>query len=91
MGSGREERDRFLGLPIGTDPLGRQGEEQQHVMGLPADWFDSVNRDGLGFLVHPIRGYKRWARRRRLGPYATDDDDRLPIMYSVIRTGLSPI
>jgi hypothetical protein len=89
MSSGREERNRFLGLPIGTGPRGRQGEEQQHVMGLPADLFESVNLDGLGFLAHPIRGYKRWARRRRLGPYTTDDDERLPIAYSVIRTGLS--
>ena len=91
MSSGREERNRVLGLPMGTGPRGRQGEEQQHVMGLPADWFDSVNLGGLGFLAHPIRGYKRWARRRRLGPYATDENELLPIVYSVIRTGLSPI
>ena len=91
MSSGREERNRVLGLPIGTGPRGRQGEEQQHVMGLPADLFDGVNLDGLSFLAHPIRAYKRWARRRRLGPYATDENERLPIVYSVIRTGLSPI
>jgi len=60
-------------------------------MGLPADLFDGVNLDGLSFLAHPIRAYKRWARRRRLGPYATDENERLPTVYSVIRTGLSPI
>jgi hypothetical protein len=60
-------------------------------MGLPADLFDGVNLGGLSFLAHPIRAYKRWARRRRLGPYATDENERLPIVYSVIRTGLSPI
>ncbi len=45
-------------------------------MGFPVDVFDSVNLDGLRSLAHPIRGYKRWARRRRLGPYATDEDER---------------
>lgn len=91
MSSGQEERNRVLGLPIGPSPRGRQGEEQQHVMGFPADVFDGVNLDGLSFLAHPIREYKRWARRRRLGPYVTDENERLPIVYSVIRTGLSLI
>ena len=86
MSSGQEERNRVLGLPIGPSPRGRQGEEQQHVMGFPADVFDGVNLDGLSFLAHPIREYKRWARRRRLGPYVTDEDERLPIVYSAIRT-----
>ncbi len=45
-------------------------------MGFPIDVFDGVNLDGLRSLAHPIRGYKRWARRRRLGPYATDEDER---------------
>ncbi len=86
MSSGQEERNRVLGLPIGPSPRGRQGEEQQHVMGFPVDVFDGVNLDGLSFLAHPIREYKRWARRRRLGPYVTDENERLPIAYSVIRT-----
>ena|SRR5712691_1802655 len=77
MSSGQEERNRVLGVPIGTGPHGRQGKEQQHVMGLPADLFENVNLDGLRSLAHPIRAYKRWARRRRLGPYVTDEDERL--------------
>jgi hypothetical protein len=76
MSNDREERNRVLGVPIGTDRHGRQGEEQQHVMGFPADIFEGVNLDGLRSLVHPVQGYKRWARRRRLGPYATDENDR---------------
>ena len=76
MSNDREERNRVLGVPIGTDPHGRQGEEQQRVMGFPVDTFEGVNLDGLRSLAHPIQGYKRWARRRRLGPYATDEDER---------------
>jgi hypothetical protein len=36
----------------------------------------SVDRDQVWPLAHPIRGYKRWLRRRRLGPYAVDEDQR---------------
>jgi hypothetical protein len=43
-------------------------------MGFPADIFEGVNLDGLRSLVHPVQGYKRWARRRRLGPYAADEN-----------------
>ncbi len=75
MSNDREERNRFLGIPIGTGPYDRQDEEKQRVMGFPADALDGLNLDGLRSLAHPIRGYKRWARRRRLGPYATDEDD----------------
>jgi hypothetical protein len=76
MSNDREERNRVLGIPMGTGRHDRQGEEQQRVMGFPVDVFDGVNLDGLRSLAHPIRGYKRWARRRRLGPYATDEDER---------------
>lgn len=77
MTSGPEEWNRVSGIPTGRSPHGRQGEEQQHVLGFPVDWFDQVKLDELWFLVHPIRSYKRWARRRRLGPYATDEEDSL--------------
>jgi hypothetical protein len=43
-------------------------------MGFPVDWFGGGDRDPVGPLAHPIRGYKRWLRRRRLGPYAVDED-----------------
>ena len=76
MTRNHEERNRVLGIPVGPDPRRRQGEEQQHVMGFPADVFEDVNLDGLRSLAHPVRAYRRWARRRRLGPYATDEDER---------------
>jgi hypothetical protein len=76
MSNDREERNRVLGIPIGTSPHDRHGEEKQRVMGFPVDTFDGANLDGLRSLAHPIRTYKRWARRRRLGPYATDEDER---------------
>ncbi len=76
MSNSREERNRVLGIPIGMGPHDRQGEERQRVMGFPVDAFDGVNLDGLRSLAHPIRGYKRWARRRRLGPYVTDEDEQ---------------
>ena len=58
MSNDREERNRFLGIPIGTGPHARPGEEQQRVMGFPADTLDGMNLDGLRSLVHPILGYK---------------------------------
>jgi len=70
MTSNRNERNRFLGFPVGPDPH----REQQHVMGIPADVFEHANLDALRSLAHPVRAYRRWARRRRLGPYATDED-----------------
>ncbi len=73
MASNREERNRVLGFPVGPDPH-REQREEQHVMGIPADVFEDVNLDVLRSLAHPVRACRRWARRRRLGPYAADDD-----------------
>jgi hypothetical protein len=54
----------------------RQGEEPQRVLGFPIDSLgpSPADREWLLSLAHPIRTYKRWVRRRRLGPYATDED-----------------
>ena len=57
----------------------KRDEESQRVMGFPVDWSsgsgsDHRDRDQVRPLPHPIRGYKRWLRRRRLGPYAVDED-----------------
>jgi hypothetical protein len=76
MTSNREERNRFLGFPVGPDPH-REHREEQHLMGIPADVFDDVNLDALRSLAHPVRAYRRWARRRRLSPYAADEDERM--------------
>jgi hypothetical protein len=60
----------------------RQNREPQRVMGLPvdsfADWFGSVDGEWVQSLAHPVRTYRRWLRRRRLGPYATDEDKPSP-------------
>ena len=75
MSNNGEERNRVFGIPIGSDRHDPQAEEKQRVMGFPVDTFDGANLDGLRSLAHPIRGYKRWVRRRRLGPYAPEDDE----------------
>ena len=62
-----------------TGPQAQRQEESQRVMGFPVDWFAGFGSDGRNQarpLAHPIRGYKRWLRRRRLGPYAVDEDQR---------------
>jgi len=68
------EPNRVFGMPRGKDPHARQGEEPLRVMGVPADWYGSVDHDFFWSLAHPIRGYRRWRLRRRLGPYAPDED-----------------
>jgi hypothetical protein len=75
MADDRYEPNRVLGIPISRDPHARQGEEPQRVMGFPVDWFGTAGRDRFGSLAHPIQGYRRWVRRRRLGPYLTDEDE----------------
>ena len=66
MTGNREEQNRVFGFPVGSGS--RRGEyEEQHVMGFPASWFDSVNVDVLVWLVHPVRQYRRWARLRHQG------------------------
>jgi hypothetical protein len=78
MANDRYEPNRFLGFPVRTGPRVRRDEESQRVMGFPVDWFGGSDhhhdRDQVRPLLHPIRGYKRWLRRRRLGPYAVDED-----------------
>ena len=73
MTSDGEEKNRVLGFPVGWGSRNGQHEEQ-HVMGFPASWFDDVNVEALVWLVHPIRKYRRWARRRRLGPDGLGED-----------------
>jgi len=69
------EPNRVFGIPIGADPHARQGEEPQRVLGMPMTWFRYVGRDRTRSLTHPVRAYRRWRLRRRLGPYAPDDDE----------------
>ena len=78
MAGDKYEPNRFLGFPVSRDPHARQDREPQRVMGFPVDWFDGIDLDWMGSLVHPIRGYQRWLRRRRFGPYTIDDDEPGP-------------
>jgi hypothetical protein len=72
------EPNRVLGIPRGTHHA-RQGEEPQRVMGMPvdwfADWFGPVDPRIQQSLAHPIRAYRRWKLRWRLGPFAPDEDE----------------
>jgi hypothetical protein len=83
MADDHYEPNRFLGFPVRTGPHAKRGEESQRVMGFPVDWVNwfgasdggsDRDRGQAGPLAHPVRGYKRWLRRRRLGPYAVDED-----------------
>ena len=76
MSRSQEERNRVFGFPADQDPHCPRGREPQRVMGFPVDWFDEPNLDALRFLVHPAREYRRWIRRRRLGPSAVDEEHR---------------
>jgi hypothetical protein len=69
------EPNRVLGMPIGAHPRVRQGEEPQRVMGIPVDWFGPVDPRIQQSLAHPIRTYRRWKLRRRLGPFTPDEGD----------------
>jgi hypothetical protein len=70
-----EEQHRVFGL-VSRDigPRARQGEEPRRVLGVPVDWYGTVDGVRLPSLRHPIKAYKRWTLRRRLGPYAPDDE-----------------
>lgn len=61
MADDRYEPNRVLGMPVGDLSRLRPGEEQQRVLGFPVDSFGPADRDRF----HPIRAFKRWARRVR--------------------------
>jgi hypothetical protein len=69
------EPNRVLGMPWSSGPRARQGEESQRVMGFPVDWFGHADVEWFRSMAHPVRTYRRWVRRRRLGPYAVDEDE----------------
>jgi hypothetical protein len=72
------EPQRVMGQPVwDVGPHARQDEEPQRVMGYPIDSIgpSPADRAWLLSLGHPIRTYRRWLRRRKLGPYAADEDE----------------
>jgi hypothetical protein len=78
MTDDKYEPKRVLGFPVTRDPHARQATEPLRVMGFSGDQFDGVDMDWIRSLVHPIRGYRRWLRRRRFGPYVIDEDQPGP-------------
>ncbi len=89
MAGDEYEPNRVLGFPVTRDPRAkqaaqdrgpkpRQDREPQRMMGFPVDWFGPVDGEWVESLAHPVRTYRRWLRRRRLGPYAIDEDEPSP-------------
>jgi hypothetical protein len=78
MTDDKYEPKRVLGFPVTRDPNARHDTEPQRVMGFSSDQFDGIDMDWIRSLAHPIRGYRRWLRRRRFGPYAIDEGERGP-------------
>lgn len=78
MAGEQPEPNRVLGIPLRSDTHARQDEEPQRVMGFSADWPAAIDLDWVRSLAHPVRGYRRWLRRRRLSPYAMDEDEPGP-------------
>ncbi len=74
MPGNAEEPKRVFGLPGGQDRYRPPRREPQRVLGFPVDWFGGVDVEFFRSFVHPIRAYRRWDRRRRLGAYALDED-----------------
>jgi hypothetical protein len=72
------EPKRVLGFPLARNPYARQDIEPQRVMGFSVDGSGSIDLDWIRSLAHPIRGYQRWLRRRRFGPYAIDEGEPGP-------------
>ena len=77
MARDRYEPNRFLGLPVGSPTRARHGEEPQRMMGIPVDWLGPGpdDREWFASMAHPVRTYRRWLRRRRLGPYVADESE----------------
>ena len=48
--------------------------EPQRVLGFPVTVFRCVDVEFFRGFVHPVKAYRRWSRRRRLGVYAVDED-----------------
>ena len=73
MPEDREEGNRMFGLP--RDGQARASRpEPQRVLGFPVTMFQNVDTEFFRSIVHPVKSYRRWSRRRRLGAYAVDDD-----------------
>ena len=76
-GHGAED-NRVFGLPRGGQARDGQARahrpEPQRVLGFPVTVFQNVDVEFFRGFVHPVKSYRRWSRRRRLGAYAVDED-----------------
>ena len=69
MAPDENEPNRVLGVPRRSEYL-KQGNEEQHFLGIPVSSLGPRNPLWLDYLKHPIARFKRWLARRKLGPYA---------------------
>ena len=68
-----QESNRMFGMP--RDRQARASRpEPQRVLGFPVTTFSRVDTEFFRGFVHPVKAYRRWSRRRRLGAYAVDED-----------------
>ena len=74
MPGNAEEPKRVFGMPGGQDRYRAPRREPQRVLGFPVDLFGGADVEFFRSFIHPIRAYRRWDRRRRLGAYALDED-----------------
>jgi hypothetical protein len=68
-----EERSRMFGVPTSGQSRGYRPVPQR-VLGFPVNTFKNVDVEFFRGFVHPVKSYRRWSRRRRLGVYAVDED-----------------
>ena len=77
MTGDREEPQRVMGIPLGSFSRDPDAEEPQRVLGFPVDLFAPARRELHGFLERYVRGYRRWAKRRR-SPHGPGAGERRP-------------
>ena len=65
--------NRMFGGPRGPEARANRPEPQR-VLGFPVTMFSHVDTEFFRGFVHPVKTYRRWSRRRRLGAYAVDED-----------------
>ena len=78
MTDDREEPQRVMGIPLAGFSRDPDAEEPQRVLGFPVGWFAPAQRDLHGFLERYVRGYRRWAQRRRRSPHGPGAGERRP-------------
>jgi hypothetical protein len=73
MAGNGQDGNRMFGVPVSREARANQPAPQR-VLGFPVTMFSNVDTEFFRGFVHPVKAYRRWSRRRRLGAYAVDDD-----------------